>query len=400
MQQFVHREGDLGRDTTPLCPPMVFICAVSILLALAISPVSAQSDAPLPEAPCFYRETSLSQPWVIGAEVPCLEEVINDPSLGELAFTALAVSPDNLLYAARPLAGQVLAFDDTNDDLLPDTPRVVAEGLTLPNGLAYHDGALYISGGSHIYRLQNGTLETIVDDLSAGEGFWTGGIAVGEDERIYVATGAPCDFCTFDDEERGAILSFDLDGEDRQIVATGLRQPADLTFHDGELYVVDSAREGLFESPNLDEINRVEVGAFFGFPFCVGLENVPDMPGFDCAEATPPVVALPTASTPLGIASYNSDTLPAFTGKLLVALGGSYNQIELRGYTLAAVTPEDGTWRVFMPADENGGFTVEQMSYRGSGVWPHRPFDITVNAWGWVYISVGGGRILAFRPET
>ena len=359
----------------------------------------AQQDAPTLEVPCYIRETTLSQPWV-GTEVPCLEEVIHDPTLGELAFTALVVSPENVLYAARPLAGQVFALEDTNGDFLPDTPRIVAEGLTLPNGLAYHDDVLYISGGTHIYRLQNDTLQTLVDDLPTGGGFWTGGVAVGEDERIYVVTGAPCDFCVFDDDERGAILSFALDGGDRQIVATGLRQPADLTFHNDELYVVDSARDGLFDTPNLDEINLVQPGAFFGFPYCVGMDNAQDLPGFDCADAVPPVAALPTASIPLGITSYESDMIPTLTGKLLVALGGSHNEIELRGYALTAVTPEDGTWRIVMPADNNQAFTAEYMSYRGSGIWPHRPFDITVNAWGWVYISMGGGRILAFRPQS
>jgi glucose/arabinose dehydrogenase len=318
-----------------------------------------------------------------------------------MAFTALAVSPDNALYVTRPHAGMVLALEDTDGDYLPDSPRVVAEGLTLPNGLAYFGGALYISGGSHLYRLRDGEVETLVDDLPTGTGFWTGGVAVGADDRIYVATGAPCDDCAFDDGERGAVLSFDMDGGDRQIVATGLRQPADLTFFDGQLYVVDSARDGLFDTPDLDEINRVEPGLFFGFPYCVGAANTPDLPGGDCASATPPVVALPTGSTPVGITTYESDTIPELNGRLLVALYGSYNQVELRGYALTAVTPEDGAVRVIMPEDPApSGFTVDEMNYRGSGFYPHHPYDVTVNAWGWVYISMGGGRILAFRPES
>jgi glucose/arabinose dehydrogenase len=382
-----------------LIDPITCAGIIWSLCLLAAAPITAQDDAPVLATPCVLRETSISQPWV-GTEIECLEAVIDDPTLGELAFTALAVAPDNTLYAARPLAGMVLALADSDGDFLPDTPRVVAEGLTLPNGLAYHDGVLYIAGGAHIYRLRDGTLETLVDDLPTGAGFWTGGIAV-DDERIYVAIGAPCDYCVSDDPERGAILSFDLDGGDRQLVAAGLRQPSDLTFHQGELYVLDSTREGLFDSPDLDEINRVQQGAFFGFPYCVGAANRPDLPGFNCAEAVPPMTSLPTASTPLGIASYGSSTIPTLEGKLLVTLGGSYNQVALRGFALAAVTPEDGTWRVVMPADRNpNGFTVEQMNYRGSGTWPHRPFDVTVNAWGWVYISVGGGRILAFRPES
>ena len=304
------------------------------------------------------------------------------------------------MYAARPLTGEVVALTDSDGDHLPDTQSVVAEGLTLPNGLAYHDGALYISGGSHIYRLHGSQLETLVDDLPSGGGFWTGGIAVAD--RIYVATGAPCDFCVPDDPARGAILSFALDGSDRQVVATGLRAPADLAFLDGVLYVVDSARDGLFDTPDLDEVNRVTRGANFGFPYCVGRDNTPDLPGFDCAGATPPVVALPTASTPLGIAGYRGDAIPSLNGKLLLVLYGSFNRLDLRGYYVASADPTTGSLTALMPArpDDTPGtdFTVQQMSYRGSGFFPQRPLDVAVTEAGWVYISIGGGRILALRP--
>lgn len=369
------------------------------LTSFAFAPAQAQELT----VPCWWRDTDLSQPW-ISADIPCLEEVINDPALGELAFTALAAAPDGSLYAARPLAGEIWRLVDTNDDWLPDTPRLAADGLTLPNGLAYAGDVLYISGGANLYRLRDGEIDVLVDDLPAGLGFWNGGVAVGPDDRIYVGIGAPCDACVPDDPERGAILSFALDGSDRQVVASGLRNPADLAFLDGELWVIDSARDGLFNQPDLDEINRVEVGAHFGWPHCVGADNQPDIDGFGCAAATAPVVSLPTGSTPIGLAAYESDTIPSLTGTLLVALSGSYNQIELRGYTVASatVTGDALSYRPIMPAqpEPNTPFTLDEINYRGSGVWPHRPYDVTVNTWGWIYISLGGGRILAIRPEA
>lgn len=373
----------------------------SIALAIiTLAPLRA-SSAQTSEVPCVERPTSLSQPW-IRAGTACLEQVIDDSSAGELSFTALAIAPDGTLYAARPLAGEVLALTDTNDDGLPDTPRVVADGLTLPNGLDYHDGALYIAGGAHVYRLSDDTLETLVDDLPTGTGFWTGGIAVGGDERLYVATGAPCDFCIPDDEQRGTILSFALDGSDRQVVAIGLRQPADLAFQGADLWALDSARDGLFDTPNLDELNRVQPGANFGFPYCVGIDNTPDMDGFDCADATAPVIALPTGSTPVGLAAYRGEALPSLQGKLLLALSGSYNDLDLRGYAVVAADPQTGTFAPLIPARPDDSpasdFTLEEMTYRGSGFFSHRPLDVAVSEQGWVYVSVGGGRILALRP--
>lgn len=378
---------------------MRYLVIVILMLTSAQRFVLAQPVAQ--SVPCYQRLTHLNQPW-IKSGLSCLEEVINDDSAGELSFTALVTAPDGTLYAARPLLGEVLVFDDTNGDDLPDTPRVIAQGLTLPNGLAYYDNSLYISGRSHIYRWRDGKLDTLVSDVPAGGGFWTGGIAIGTDQRIYVATGAPCDFCVPADPARGAILSYTLDGTDRQIVATGLREPADLAFFKGTLYTVDSARTGLFNTSDLDELDRVQLGANFGFPYCVGLKNAPDWPGFNCASATPSVVALPTASTPTGIAAYRGTAIPSLENKLLVVLSGAYNDLDLRGYEVIAADPVAGTYEPLMPNrpdnTPSSDFTLQQMSYRGSGFFPHRPLDVTVNEQGWVYISVGGGRILVLRP--
>jgi glucose/arabinose dehydrogenase len=359
--------------------------------------------------PCPDRVHSINQPWVDGS-LYCLEEAVPNSGTGELSITALAASPDGTLYATRPLSGEVLALTDTDNDGLPDTPRVVASGLTLPNGLTYYQGALYISGGSHVYRLVSGTLEILVDDLPSGEGFWTGGLTIGPDERLYVATGAPCDFCGPNDAERGAILSFALDGSDRRIIATGLRQPSDLAFIHETLWTADTARDGLFDSPDLDELNRVTPGAHFGFPYCIGHDNQPDLitADFDCANAVAPALAFPTHSTPLGMAAYTSDTFPWLTGKLLVVLGGSYNEGTVRGYSVVTVSFDEGGTPVsydhLIPNIEGAAndypyFTEQEVHYNGPGFWPHRPFDVAVSAEGWVYISVAGGRILALRPR-
>jgi glucose/arabinose dehydrogenase len=358
-------------------------------------------------SPCRERAHTLNEPWINGS-LFCLEEVIHDRSAGELSFTALATSPDGTLFAARPLSGQVLALEDTDGDSLPDTPYVIADGLTLPNGLAYHEGALYVSGGAYVYRLIEDTLEVLVDDLPSGAGFWTGGLVVGPDERLYVATGAPCDFCEFADAQRGAILSFTLDGSDRQLVATGLRQPTDLAFINQTLWAVDTARDALFDTPHLDELNRVTPGAHFGFPYCVG-HTSPDLPTdtFDCADASGPAFTFPTHSSPQGMATYTSTTFPTLTNKLLVVLSGSYNQARLHGWAVIAVSfdasgnPTTYDQLIpFMGATENiPGISEQVIQYNGAGFWPHRPLDVAVSAEGWVYVSVSGGRILALRPR-
>ena len=106
---------------------------LTIVLAGGITTAAAQ-DLP----PCFDREHFRDPPWIDGTRY-CLEHIITDPAGEELAFTALAAAPDGTLYAARPLAGEVYAITDTDQDGLPDSALVVADELTLPNGLDYHE---------------------------------------------------------------------------------------------------------------------------------------------------------------------------------------------------------------------------------------------------------------------
>ncbi len=355
---------------------------------------------------CVYRPTFRRNPWSL-PDLGCMETVIDDPSGGLLGFTALAVGPDGTLYAARPLTGQVFAITDTDGDLLPDHPTVIADGLTLPNGLDYAGDALYISGGARLYRLRDEKLDTLVDDLPSGGGFWTGGIAVGPDQRLYVSTGAACDACAPTDPARGAVLSFDLDGGDRQLVATGLREPADLAFAGSALWTVDTARDALGGVADLDELNQVVPGANFGFPFCIGADNRPDLGGGrNCASAAAPALTFPTHSHPVGLAFYRGDALPFLKDTLLVVLAGTVNQAYMDGYAVVGVrldaqgSPTDSQILIPAQSTEKGEqFSLQQYNYRTSGFWPRRPLDVAVDPRGWVYISVGDGLIISLRPN-
>jgi glucose/arabinose dehydrogenase len=386
-------------------------------LMLALGSVGAQRAVPLPNTqplqaaqslpPCAERPGFRDPPWIDGRRY-CLENVILDPTGGELAFTALATASDGTLYAARPLRGEVLSICDSNGDALPDQARVIASDLTLPNGLAWHDSALYITAGSRLYRLVGDQLDVLVDDLPMGSSGWAGSVIVGPDDRLYVSTSASCDFCVPQQPDLGAILSYALDGSDRQIVASGLRRAGDIAFLHGDLWATDSARTGLADVPDLDELNAVRWGENFGWPYCVGMDNQPDeLAGdFDCITAAAPALTFPTGSTPTGMVAYTSDTLPDLNGSLIVVLHGSYNQPDLRGYALVAVRfDEQATplgYDVLIPFEvvppNRTGYSLSDMNYRGSGFWPHRPLDVAVSPEGWLYLSVGGGQIMVIRP--
>ncbi len=383
-----------------------FSFIVSVILLLSVRQnVRAQSALP----PCGQRPHLIDPPWV-NATYYCAELVVHDESGGEMGFTALAAAPDGTLFAARPLSGEVLALTDTDGDGLPETSRVIAQNLSLPNGLAYADNTLYITGGSHVYKWSNNLLSTLVDDLPVGTGFWTGGIAVGSDRRLYVALGAECDFCEQTQQDRGTILSFALDGSDRQVVATGLRQPNDLAFQGDTLWTVDTARDGLPYTTNFDELDHVSAGANFGWPYCIGKENALDILSstYDCTKVTPPVLTFPTHSNPLGIVAYSGDAFPHLKGQLLLTLGGVTGQSYLNGYTLVTIgfdaTGNPLEPHVILPEIPSAGeqwstTNLQKMHFQASGFWQHHPYDVTISREGWIYVSLGGGTIWALRPR-
>ena len=347
----------------------------------------------------------------------CVESVVDDPRIEPMAFTALEAAPDGTLYATRPLTGQIMAVRDTDGDDYPDTMETFAAGLTLPNGLAYHQGALYAAGGANIYRISDkGEKTQIAADLPSGGGFWTGGLAIGGDDRLYAAVGAPCDNCEFDEADRGAILSMALDGSDRQVVASGFRRPADVAFYRGQLWTLDSSPRQAQQGA-LDELNQVERGGWYGFPYCLGKDHI-NIPSDErgCAQSIQPRLLFGAGATPSSLAAYPYATLPGVEDTLIVALGGEPAQINFSGYKVVMIHFDENNQPLgvtlllpyryeslkpaFEPYDSDGYFSphVITLSEQGWGIYPQQPLAVAVNSSGWIYISLTGGQIIALRP--
>ena len=390
--------------------------ALTLLFPHAFSSIQAQQ----PElGKCSERPRVITGALFVDYLRWCVESVIDNSEIEPFAFTALEAAPDGSLFATRPLAGQVMIIEDSDGDQLPDTMRTFAGGLNMPNGLTYHEGDLYVSGGSNIYRISvGGSVDTIVSDLPVGSGFPVGGLVVGEDERLYVAVGAPCDNCEFDEPERGAILSMTLDGAGRQVIATGFRHPADLEFYRGKLWTLDSAPR-IYQKGAVDEVNRVETGAWYGFPYCLGADLVNlALDQFDCESSTPPRVLFGAGARPSSLAAYPYDTLPGTADTLIVVLSGEPTQIDFVGYKVLMLNFDDqdqplgatlllpfrieSTRQAYVPYD-GGGFFWRQyitLSELGWGIYPQQPLAAAVNHYGWIYISLTGGQILALRPAN
>ena len=387
-------------------PNLVLRCLALLLAGLLLTAASALADGSALPA-CYNRPTFRDPPWV-DTERFCAELVYQSAHNEALALAALAVAPDGTLYAASPLRGEVWALRDSDGDQLPDDAQLVVSGLTLPSGLDWGGDALYITGGPNIWRLPAGAqgAKTLVTDLPLLPGQWGGDLVVGADGELYVSLIAPCAAC--DPGDAPSILAMAPDGSQRRVLARGLRQPTGLALRDGELWATDSApRARPQQGDALDELNRVTPGAHFGWPWCLGAQRRPALPGaLACEQTQAPALSLPTGSQPLGLAHYDHDALPGLQGALLLTLHGSRHRVDLRGYALAAITFDAQGQplppQVILPQQTSAAFdsffTVRVMNYRGSGFWPGRPLDVAVSPEGWLYVSMTGGRILALRP--
>jgi glucose/arabinose dehydrogenase len=335
----------------------------------------------------------------------CVELIYEETDNGNLPFTALAIGDDGTLYLAKPLMGEVVAMRDTDEDGIPDTPETILSNLDTPNTLTFHEGALYIGGGSAVYRWQEDTLTTLVDTLPNQTGIWGGGIVVYEN-RIVLGLGMDCAYCTPDTNTRGILTSFALDGSDPQVLATGFRQPTALSVVNGALFAGDTLTTQA-DGASYDEVNEVVAGGYYGEGECDS----------DC-PIEHPVYKLPPTAAPIAIVPYEGEAFPDLANHVILLLGGALSATNPVGYQVLAVEnfgQADAIFKVIVPGDEttlqivgDATYNVETgyhnlrtdtFNWNGEGFYPQRPVGLAIDRNGWMYVSVSGGRLYLIRPS-
>jgi glucose/arabinose dehydrogenase len=259
--------------------------------------------------------------------------------------------------------------------------KPVATGLYRPNGLAFHEGTLYIaelSKISKIERVEDNLDEPpeptlVYDDLPKDEANGWRFIGVGPDSKLYVAVGQPCNNCIPSDAH-GQIRRMNLDGHGVEVVARGVRHSVGFDWNPAnkELYFTDNGRDWLSEDLPHDELNRVtKTGQHFGAPYCYQ-GNIPDSEfgwGHSCSEFVPPVALMGPHAAALGMRFYSGTMFPAeYRGAIFVARHGSWNRTEKLGGDIVVVKlNRDGSVKSVEPFIT--GFIVDN-KYLG------RPVDV------------------------
>ncbi|OGZ61392.1 MAG: hypothetical protein A3H51_01295 [Candidatus Spechtbacteria bacterium RIFCSPLOWO2_02_FULL_38_8] len=285
----------------------------------------------------------------------------------------------------------------------------VFRNLNKPHGLAIdpQDGmVLYIAESDKISRVHlysESGLEKLID-LPFGGGHFTRTLAFGPDDRLYVSIGSSCDTCIEQDERRAAIYSMERDGSDFKKFADGLRNTVFFDWHfvTGKMWGTDMGRDFLGDNLPPDEINIIEEGKFYGWPWCYG-KNISDTK-FDilnkakeiCATAEASYMDIQAHSAPLGLAFIPEEGWPQeYWYNLLVAYHGSWNKTKPTGYKIVrfkldeegnlgghALTPRETSGQAGSSQEED--FITGWLS--GQEIFG-RPVDILIQVGGVMYIT-------------
>jgi glucose/arabinose dehydrogenase len=254
-----------------------------------------------------------------------------------------------IVTAARD--GKVLLVRaDTNNDGRSDGVHELLSGLNRPHGLMIEGDTVFVAEQHQISafalageddpataRLTR--LRTVLDGMPDDGGHVTRTITRGPDGRIYVSVGSSCNVCIETHPWRAAIIRF-VEGQKPEVFAAGLRNSVGMDWHPrtGALYAVNAGRDILGDDFPREELNLVEKGKHYGWPY-FNENNVPDpdlgaeKPA-DLIETTVPVHMFTAHSTPLSIRflRHNKAAKPGTVA--LVARHGSWNRSTKSGYDI------------------------------------------------------------------
>jgi glucose/arabinose dehydrogenase len=350
----------------PLPPGSPMIGRPDNEAAAKLAPVA---PPPLPAAPDKLPLAKLKVPAGFNIEVY---------AAGMANARSLAVGDKGTVFVGSRLVDKVYAIIDKDGKR---TVKVLASGLYRPNGVAFHNGTLYIAELSKVSKIEkvednldNPPKPTVIyDNLPKDEAHGWKFIAIGPDNKLYVPVGQPGNNVLHDDAH-GQIRRINLDGSGAEVVALGVRNSVGFDWNPEtkQLYFTDNGRDWLSEDVPQDELNRVtKVGEDFGAPYCYQ-GNIPDTEfgwGHSCSEFTPPVGLMGPHTASLGMRFYTGNMFPkSFKNAIIVARHGSWNRSNKAGGDVVVVKlNKDGTVKSIEPLIT--GF-LEDNKYVG------RPVDV------------------------
>tara|TARA_B110000438_G_scaffold33857_2_gene33584 strand:+ start:32464 stop:33609 length:1146 start_codon:yes stop_codon:yes gene_type:complete len=276
---------------------------------------------------------------------------------------SMAISPSGTIFVGNRREDNVFALKDTDGDNVVDKKILISDKLTnMPNGVAFHNGDLYVAEVNKIWVFKN--IESILDKMDNIKGYSEDPILVsddfpsdrhhgwkyisfGPDGKLYIPVGAPCNICESNDEIYASITRMNSDGTEKEVFVNGVRNTVGFTWHPntGEMWFTDNGRDMLGDNYPPCELNKVkEIGQHFGYPYCHGGDiSDPEFGSkYSCSDFVKPAQNLGPHTAPLGLKFYTGTMFPEeYHGDIFIAEHGSWNRSKKIGYRITRVKIEN-----------------------------------------------------------
>jgi glucose/arabinose dehydrogenase len=299
----------------------------------------------------------------------------------------IRTAPNGDLFVADSESNSVRVYRIPAGSAKPTKDEIFASGLNRPFGIAFYPlGSdpewVYVANTDGVVRFpyKNGDLKASGEPEKIVEGIpsthhWTRDLVFSSNgKRMLLSVGSGSNDAldmspkprvdggleawkkaqplgaTWDTEQRRAdVLSFDPEGKDEKIFATGLRNCSGLTIRPatGEAWCAVNERDEMGDDVPFEYATHIKEGAFYGWPwYYIGGNEDPRHKGArpDLKDqVTVPDVLIEAHAAPLQMIFYDGDNFPAeFKGDAFLTLHGSWNRKQRSGNKVVRLLFKDG----------------------------------------------------------
>ena len=321
----------------------------------------------------------------------------------------LYTSPAGKVYVTRRDGGDVLLLEDKDGDSKFENLVTVVANFKGVHGITMKDNWMYLCNSNELRRYPvkaDGTLDTekgelLIKDLPDGGQHPNRTMDFGPDGMLYISVGSLCNDCKESDKETAVMLQVNPKNWSRKVYASGLRNTIGFDWHPQtkEMWGVDNGGDAKGSNWPPEEVNKIIMGADYGFPYAYGKQEVDksrEDPAGNTKEAVvkntqPSVLELTAHMAPIGFTFFRgaSNIPQEWAGDGLVAWHGSWNAEEPVGFKVQRIHFVDGN--AVKAEDFLTGFLQGESRFG-------RPAGITVTKNGTIYISDdAGGNIYAVK---
>lgn len=224
------------------------------------------------------------------------------------------------------------------------------------HGIAIHNGKMYMVTVKEVFVapiLPDGTLgelTQIIGDLPDGGQHFNRVLAVGPDDKLYISIGSTTNVANETNQENATIVRANLDGTNRRIFASGLRNTIGFGWHPAtkRMWGWDQGIDWLGDNEQGEEFNEILEGQKYGWPYVYGKSELhphvrpPQEIGLTNADwakqSREPTLLYTAHSAGIQMAFYTGTMFPQeYQNDAFVSLRGSWNRNPPSGYEVVRV---------------------------------------------------------------